>query len=109
MKWYKKVLFWELHRIPLNIIITGMIVLGAYIFHPYITKAGEEEPEMMFYSLLIYLILFFFNILYTFTWIISLFLNLNNFKYSKYFLLSIYFICFLSFFTLPIVYLWLTR
>jgi|GEM_PF-5358210 len=72
-----------------------MILFGAHISSPVIFKEGEEGPEMMFYTHLIFIFLFLFNILFTFTWIISLFLNVANFKSSKIALLIIYYLFYL--------------
>ena len=83
-----------------------MILLGAYIYRPFITEG--EDTEIMFYLLSTYITLCFFNIIYTLTWIISLFFQVNTLTYSKYILLTIYFICFLFFFTLPLVDIWLS-
>jgi len=98
MKWYKKILFWEIHRIPLNIIIGCMILLGAHIFSDEPIDMGDDGLSMMNSSLLILIVFIIFNTLYTFTWMTALFLKIPDTKNSKNTLLLIYIISFLSFF-----------
>jgi hypothetical protein len=98
MKWYKKILFWEIHRIPLNIIICSMILFGGYVFSSASLNTGDDGISLMNCSLLILITLIVFNFFYTFTWIIALFLKITDTKYSKIILLLIYLICLLSFF-----------
>jgi hypothetical protein len=42
MKWYKKILFWEIHRIPLNIIICLMIFFGFNLFSSLSPIPGDN-------------------------------------------------------------------
>lgn len=104
MKWYKKILFWEIHRIPLNIIAISMLLLSIEVFSPDPFKTGEQGDHLMFYTHLLVIFLVLFNLLFFFTWIISLFMHITNFKKSIFILIGVYFICMTLFFTLPVLY-----
>lgn len=105
MKWYKKILFWELHRIPLSVILCSMILLGTHVFELVLFKGEQEGSEMMFYTHLIFFVLIVFNFIFTFTWIISLFFRIENASNLILPLLIIYYVCLLFFFLMPVLYL----
>lgn len=81
-----------------------MILLSAHVFSIDVIKEGEDGDQMMFYTHLIIIFLFFFNILFTLTWVISLFIHITNFKKSIIILITIYAVCIAFFFTLPLLY-----
>lgn len=104
MRWYKKILFWEIHRIPMNIIIISFMLLLSS--QPLPTMSSNTDDDGFFSlnsNMLMLVILIIFNTLYTFTWIIALFQRIYNMKKSKIILSLIYFICFVFILILMLV------
>ena len=105
MEWYKKILFWEIHRIPLSILVIFLTIFSFDFFVPIYFKDPMERPDTMFGSIFIILILISFNLVYTFSWIITLMLKTDNRKALRKGLIITYLATILiSFFSLPLIY-----
>jgi len=105
MTWQAKVGYWELHRIPLNVIISLLLMAGSELFIDLIYKVPEEKPDMMFFTFTLVITLFLFNFAYSFTWLISLFIkDLEKSTLRKH-LIKTYLLSIGSFFLLPTIYL----
>jgi hypothetical protein len=104
MEWQAKVGYWELHRIPLNLAIAGFLFLGKEVFSGVLYGSSQVEPESMFFTFLLVAVLFLFNIGYTATWLISLFLKDFEKSSFKKHLIRIYLSTATAFFLFPLVY-----
>ena len=76
-KWYKVILIWELNRISFNLIAIIGMFLGIALAEKS-SNAKYDLIEPMTFSIVAFLLLWFYNLNFTISWILNLyFLNTN--------------------------------